>query len=127
MPAATLVKPLQAANLISDTAPGSQFSQPAQLPIRMSPLTGHQRISPTAHTSGRQPGRYRLRVVFSGEHHGLTERKYQHGAVLRLRERRAGRTRCKLRQVRHQARARAPAAQGQHHGQEGLLRLGSLQ
>jgi ATP-dependent Clp protease protease subunit len=51
----------------------------------------------------------------------------QHGAVLRLRERRARRARDAVREVRHQAGARASAAQGQHRRQEGVLRLGALQ
>ena len=59
-------------------------------------------------------------------HHAPT-RTHQHGAVLRFRERRPRRARCQLREVRHQARARTPAAQGQHRRQEGLLRLGALQ
>jgi hypothetical protein len=60
----------------------------------------------------------------NGNRHGLISRHPQHGAVLRLRERRARRARRQVRKVRHQARAGAPAAQGQHRGQEGLLRLG---
>ena len=54
-------------------------------------------------------------------------RRHQHGALLRLREHRPRRTRREVREVRHQERAGAAAAQGDDHGQEGVLRLGPLQ
>ena len=59
--------------------------------------------------------------------HGQRSRSHQHGAVLRFRERRARRPGRQVRAVRHRQGARAPAAQGQHRRQEGVLRLGSLQ
>src|SRR5581483_5320231 len=47
--------------------------------------------------------------------------------VLRFREHRARRARCSLRAIRHHTGARAAAAEGLHRGEEGILRLGSLQ
>ena len=58
---------------------------------------------------------------------GQRTRSHQHGAVLRFREHRARRARRQVREVRHRQGARAPAAQGQHRRQEGVLRLGPLQ
>ncbi len=68
-----------------------------------------------------------VRARASGRRHGQSFRSHQHGAVLRFRERRARRPGREVRQVRHRQGARAAAAQGQHRGQESVLRLGPLQ